>query len=481
MEHLDDLRASLFEFQKIGYLTDMKIVTFDGSVSAHRAIIFGYLPEEVKHVFGAEFLHDQVIVLVPDVKIDAVKNAITKAYLNADASALVKEIFQSGFRSGSSISIVNHEQQIKFSNGISLGDGAPMSVKKTSIEKVKVEVEVPKKESGCEDIYEPLEIDSIKDELIKVEEDIVSEDDHRENSENGMLVGENEGVKKKKNIPECPICFKRLTTKHGLKGHLPRKHGTEGTRMLKILGLVKRNKGEKKEKKLSECPICFKRLTASYMEVHMTVHTGGGLDRLATCDICGIQVFNKNTLKTHIMTIHTKLKPHKCKDCNYECVTRGQLNRHRKSLHNTEPKLPCSICGKLLPHEQALKIHEKIVHMETRTFQCPQCQMMFKRNFDVKSHMKNVHSNEFHCCDICEKTFASLEYLAFHLKSHNENKPNKCDQCPKSFVTKHKLKEHIYKHTGEKPYICPLCSSAFNSSGALSRHKRFVNCQLKAH
>merc|ERR1719186_522409 len=101
----------------------MKIVTFGGSVAAHRAIVFGYLPEEVKKVFCSECLHEELTVLLPDVELDTVKNAITKAYLDADASALVQEVFQSEFRNyNPQIDYQCNEKNSFVSNGISLDD-----------------------------------------------------------------------------------------------------------------------------------------------------------------------------------------------------------------------------------------------------------------------------------------------------------------------------------------------------------------------
>ncbi|CAG11444.1 unnamed protein product, partial [Tetraodon nigroviridis] len=117
-------------------------------------------------------------------------------------------------------------------------------------------------------------------------------------------------------------------------------------------------------------------------------------------------------------------------------------------------------------------------------------------------HLYKVNQEGRYICQLCQKTFKTINILRTHLKTHSDQKNFSCDLCGISFHTKGSLVRHNRRHTGtvttpklnsylythifhlmtfcilsltdERPYRCTLCGQSFRESGALTRHLKAI-------
>nr|XP_055073021.1 zinc finger protein PLAG1 [Misgurnus anguillicaudatus] len=75
-------------------------------------------------------------------------------------------------------------------------------------------------------------------------------------------------------------------------------------------------------------------------------------------------------------------------------------------------------------------------------------------------------------CQLCEKSFNSLEKLKVHSYSHTGERPYRCthNDCSKAFVSKYKLLRHMATHSPEKTHKCSYCEKMFHRKDHLKNH-----------
>lgn len=95
-----------------------------------------------------------------------------------------------------------------------------------------------------------------------------------------------------------------------------------------------------------------------------------------------------------------------------------------------------------------------------------------------------VQHEELHCgdkslvCNICGKMFSHVSHLDIHKRFHLVDRPFKCDQCLKVFLSNSDLRRHHMIHTGEKPFKCETCHKVFNRRSNMKMHQR-LHCSKK--
>merc|ERR1712000_369082 len=114
----------------------------------------------------------------------------------------------------------------------------------------------------------------------------------------------------------------------------------------------------------------------------------------------------------------------------------GYLNVHIKSVH-LKVKFDCEFCDYQSTQKSHLKTHINTVHLKLKPFQCNECDQSFGQSGHLKRHVDSVHKKiRFHCSfDGCNKSFSRKTQLNQHFKLH-EAQVNLCDQCGKTFTTK---------------------------------------------
>ena len=238
----------------------------------------------------------------------------------------------------------------------------------------------------------------------------------------------------------------------------------------------------------SVCHVIFKR--RSYLESHMTIHTGvkphgcsfceqkfrtlyeqkmhelHHKGELPQCRVCGGRY---RVLAKHMLIHSTDNYKHVCSVCKKAFRVVGSLRKHML-VHTDERPYTCQDCGRRCKTSSHLKSHIRIVHVREKNYACSVCGKAFAQSLGLKAHMP-VHTDERpHRCDTCNKAFKTKIALAVHRTVHSSEKPFVCSTCGKCFRLDGMLKRHNLIHTGEQPYECSVCKMRFNQINSMQRH-----------
>lgn len=122
------------------------------------------------------------------------------------------------------------------------------------------------------------------------------------------------------------------------------------------------------------------------MERHETKHRKF---RTLACHACSYRTPEKRLMLRHVLTIHEKQKPYKCKLCNYSSAYKHHLKRHHTKRHQ-RPLLTCNLCEFTTDEASKLKNHSAS-HPEPKVYQCKLCPMVFNSSKLFKAHKQIVH------------------------------------------------------------------------------------------
>ncbi|XP_055542337.1 zinc finger protein 271-like isoform X2 [Wyeomyia smithii] len=278
-----------------------------------------------------------------------------------------------------------------------------------------------------------------------------------------------------------------------------------------------------------KCNVCGKLFgTSEELQNHLNQHCK---DRPNQCEFCS-KVFPRSSHLIIHRRRHTGERPFKCKYCEKAFVDSRALSVHTR-LHTGE-RVTCDICLKTFASSSGLIVHRRI-HLGIHPYKCDYCPKSFAQSTALKYHLKkhdtaslpsNSEANspdatavtqqndssleqlsdqsisspqlpQQHLqqppqqeqqlktghvkCQICNKNFRSVEYLARHRRTHSGERPFQCEICGKNFSTMSYLVIHRRRHTSERPYKCPHtdCVKAFVDSRALQEHSRSVHSKIR--
>jgi len=132
-----------------------------------------------------------------------------------------------------------------------------------------------------------------------------------------------------------------------------------------------------------------------------------------------------------------------------------QLNEHVEAQHSHV----CRTCGKTFADKQILKSHRDTVHSKS-SLTCSVCGKQCETQRALQRHVGS-HDGAAKprvSCDECDKTFTSASTLYHHKRAiHGTEKPYQCTQCGAQFNFNHSLKLHVLKHAGRRPHQCQVC------------------------
>lgn len=202
--------------------------------------------------------------------------------------------------------------------------------------------------------------------------------------------------------------------------------------------VVKKSKKLAKNEKAYQCEVCPRGFDKkSDLKMHSKVHSGL---KAYSCDVCP-----KSFPKMHDLILHQKshagVKNFKCDDCGKKFLVVEKLSAHKQiHLNNKSSKDD--------PNDFSFYPSKNIPTDKVRTASTP------KRN-------KNLDS---------PKRSRDLGSPKRSISTPQQTKTT-CDHCPKSFAESWKLKMHMWTHTREKTYHCDLCTKSFSSLERLNGHK----------
>uniref|UniRef100_H0VUY2 Zinc finger protein PLAGL1 n=1 Tax=Cavia porcellus TaxID=10141 RepID=H0VUY2_CAVPO len=138
---------------------------------------------------------------------------------------------------------------------------------------------------------------------------------------------------------------------------------------------------------------------------------------------------------------------------------------------------PCQLCGKTFLTLEKFTIHN-YSHSRERPFKCSQtdCGKAFVSRYKLMRHMATHSPQKSHQCAHCEKTFNRKDHLKNHLQTHDPNKMAfGCEECGKKYNTMLGYKRHLALHAASSGDLtCGVCALELGSTEVLLDH-------LKSH
>ena len=199
------------------------------------------------------------------------------------------------------------------------------------------------------------------------------------------------------------------------------------------------------------CPEC-EEVFSSY-EKRKTHHSKVHLGITLSCEECGKSFNNKGLLTRHVRTVHQEHQDYKCKQCGKEFNLLANLTRHVSTVHELSKPYKCTVidCGIRLSQLTGLKTHMQSIHDKIK-YPCTECEYQATQKSHLTRHKNNVHLGKYSFnCEFCKKPFKERQTLDFHTKSMHPTEyfriyPEECNTCKKRFRDKTELALHN-KHT----------------------------------
>ncbi|XP_048370214.1 zinc finger protein 711 isoform X5 [Sphaerodactylus townsendi] len=225
---------------------------------------------------------------------------------------------------------------------------------------------------------------------------------------------------------QCQHCVFRCADQSNLKTHIKSKHGTD----LPF--------------KCEQCPQAF----ADEKELleHTELFQGHKTHQCAHCDH---KSTNSSDLKRHVISVHTKDFPHKCEVCEKGFHRPSELKKHSES-HKGKKIHQCRHCDFKTSDPFVLSGHILSVHTKDLPFKCKRCKRGFRQQIELKKHMKTHSGRKVYQCQYCEYSTTDASGFKRHVISiHTKDYPHRCDYCKKGFRRPSEKNQHIMRHHKE--------------------------------
>ncbi|XP_062856452.1 zinc finger protein 711 [Trichomycterus rosablanca] len=224
----------------------------------------------------------------------------------------------------------------------------------------------------------------------------------------------------------CQLCDFRCADPSNLKTHIKSKHATE----LPF--------------KCAHCPQTF--ADDKDLQRHMEIFQG---HKTHQCPHCEHKSTNSSDLKRHIISVHTKDFPHKCDLCEKGFHRPSELKKHAET-HRGNKVHQCRHCDFKISDPFTLSRHILSVHTKELPFKCKRCKRGFRQPNELKKHAKTHSGRKVYQCQYCEYNTADASGFKRHVISiHTKDYPHRCDYCKKGFRRPSEKNQHIMRHHKE--------------------------------
>jgi len=472
------LSRALWQYRHHSLYTDLTIVTSDGSLPTHAAMLAGLFTS-----FGITFPTREEVaecLFLPDLTMAQVEDALKMVYMGHKHDVLTSKL-------------KNLNSLIK----MELSDYVEQTEPKVVVDDEK------------DDFLEDYHHDDNND---------YDYEDLKSEAKTSLLEKQSKNfVKKSKSdkntLFECKKCGDECYGKKDYATHMKEHHGKK----------LKLEKTSDKWEEASGCSYCGKEIKKNHFRQHLALlhreeviqnhpdiefnmpcqecdmkflgvqdldkHSNNVHDKSTRewkCHICSLKLNSKPLLAKHKKEQHPEdllAKQHQCPHCERTCSIESVLKTHiynvhkdKRSLHpELTPNHACETCGEEFYDRASMRRHVLINH--TDNCYCKLCSRYFSDDVALQKHQDSEHNSTTHICDICSKDFPSKQRLKAHIKRHEGSWRDKfrfaCSQCTQGrYQTEEKLQEHMLNDHSGKEYICSQCPTVFATNAARSIHEK---------
>ncbi|XP_016074952.1 PREDICTED: zinc finger X-chromosomal protein-like isoform X2 [Miniopterus natalensis] len=225
---------------------------------------------------------------------------------------------------------------------------------------------------------------------------------------------------------QCQYCEYRSADSSNLKTHVKTKHSKETP---------------------FKCDICL--LTFSdtkEVQQHALIHQESKTHQCLHCDH---KSSNSSDLKRHIISVHTKDYPHKCDMCDKGFHRPSELKKH-VAAHKGKKMHQCRHCDFKIADPFVLSRHILSIHTKDLPFRCKRCRKGFRQQSELKKHMKTHGGRKVYQCEYCVYSTTDASGFKRHVISiHTKDYPHRCEYCKKGFRRPSEKNQHIMRHHKE--------------------------------
>ncbi|CAI9574851.1 unnamed protein product [Staurois parvus] len=228
----------------------------------------------------------------------------------------------------------------------------------------------------------------------------------------------------------CQYCDYKSADSSNLKTHVKTKHSKEMP---------------------FKCDICLQTFADSKdLQAHAILHQESKSHQCLHCDH---KSSNSSDLKRHIISVHTKDYPHKCEVCEKGFHRPSELKKH-EAAHRGKKMHQCRHCEFQIADPFVLSRHILSVHTKELPFRCKRCRKGFRQQAELKKHMKTHSGKKVYQCEYCEYNTTDASGFKRHVISiHTKDYPHRCDYCKKGFRRPSEKNQHTMKHHKEAALV----------------------------
>lgn len=230
--------------------------------------------------------------------------------------------------------------------------------------------------------------------------------------------------------------------------------------------------------KTFDCDNCGKSFNLKNdLLLHMKTHLSIEYREKFTCLVCLSEFLSKASLMNHEKTFHNDVDEiHPCdyEGCNKSFKSRMKFLQHKKAVHDGG-KFMCIICNKFFASKQYLRKHNIQCHSKKKLMECHVCGKSFPQGSQFKRHLLIHEEKRFKCeYENCEKLFQFRASLVKHIETVHLSSSISCDQCSYIFPTQRHLNRHISRQHDNTKVKCEVegCNQYFNRKDYLTNHYR---------